>query len=943
MLSREERIVSELLLSRGRVSKDALESAVARLRETSSTDTLVDALVKDGKLARDAATRISDEARAIDAMLTPEKPENERLGDFRLVREIGRGGMGVVYEAIQDPLGRRVALKVLPSIVAMDERPAIRFLREARVVAGLDHPGIVKVLTSGQVDGRLFYAMDLVKGEDLRARLEKGALAPEEAARIAAEVARALAHAHEAGLVHRDVKPANVLLDESGRVRIMDFGLAKESHAGTVTLSHHVLGTPAFMAPEQARGEEVDARSDVYGVGALLYAMLAGRPPYAEELPSLALAHLLTREPDPLASVRPDLPPGLIEVCERAMARDPNARHASAAELAEELEGPTVAKERSSTSHVATIAILGVVVVAVALFWILRGSRAPAPPPGKLVAAPSVATAPGLRGSLSISADGNRVVYGTVTGEQGTTFVQELDGGAPVAVESTGIPVTIAAALSPDGASAAFCGRGLSVADLESGGRRTLNPGCGEMSWSPDGKELAVVLDRRLQTLSIADGATRVISSRLPSSPSWSPNGRRIAVAAVVGSRWDVVTMRPDGGDVVSVTNDAHEEWSPVWSSDGGTLYFGSYRDGRAGLWRVAIDEASGELGSEPESLPFTMAARFTMASARDRDRLAIAPRSNRDHVYRVGFDSGPAQVTAWPPRSPAPNEPSGSPSPAPSGKGILVVKPFGDASGLALMAPGADGESPGERWRVGPDYLPREDFDPGMARWSPDGRHAAFDGLDGARRRLWLLDVNEGTITPLAIPDEQPAVGPVWSPDGKRIAFRVPGEGWSIGLLKGDAGLRVEKEVRPSSGLRALLLVSRRNEDRRDGGGYRRRVLPRRRRLRQARRVRAVPRLARRHPVALRAGGCGPSARHTRRKLARALLRRAALALLAGPSGPRRILALLLDALEPRSNLDLRSRELIPVRERDRARPCVRRFPRDPDGARRCGDESHG
>jgi serine/threonine-protein kinase len=180
--------------------------------------------------------------------------------------------------------------------------------------------------------------MELIDGRSLADLAGAGPMDPDEAARIAAQIARALDHAHRSGLVHRDVKPENILIDRDRHARITDFGLVHEASAASFTLSHHVLGTPAFIAPEQALGEPVDPRSDVYGLGAVLYNMLTGRAPYGGELPSVVLGRVLTSGPEPILSVVPDLPRALVAITERAMARDREQRYPTALAMAEDLE-----------------------------------------------------------------------------------------------------------------------------------------------------------------------------------------------------------------------------------------------------------------------------------------------------------------------------------------------------------------------------------------------------------------------------------------------------------------------------------------------------------------------------------------------------------------------------------------------------------------------------
>jgi serine/threonine protein kinase len=303
--------------------------------------------------------------------------------------------MGIVYEAEQESLGRRVALKVLPAGAALDERLAIRFLREARAAGRLQHPGIVPVFASGRAEGVLFFAMELVEGRSLAEVAAEGPMPPERAAQVAVEIARALDHAHRADLVHRDVKPENILLAADGRARLTDFGLVHESVTSSFTLPRHVLGTPAYMAPEQALGNTVDRRSDIYALGAVLYTLLGGKPPYGGDLPSAVLSRVLASPPPPLLSVKADIPKSLAAICERAMARKPEARYATAADLADDLEAflrgepiEPVAAPRRSRSLVwlvgaAAIVVAGALTAALALRERSAAPAAVAPKPNQ--------------------------------------------------------------------------------------------------------------------------------------------------------------------------------------------------------------------------------------------------------------------------------------------------------------------------------------------------------------------------------------------------------------------------------------------------------------------------------------------------------------------------------------------------------------------------------
>lgn len=261
-----------------------------------------------------------------------------RLGRYRLERVLGSGGMAVVYRARDEELERPVAIKLLADNLAREEAFRRRFLREARLAARLAHPNVVHVYDSGQLDGRPYIVMEYVEGETLADLLQRrGKLRAAEAVEIALQVCAGLAHAHAAGLVHRDIKPQNLLLHPDGTVKIADFGIARSAHGTRLTEIGSVLGTASYLAPEQAAGGEVTAAADIYALGAVCYQMLTARTPYNIE----TLTQLLVRQQEqpvtPVRKLAPDVPAGLEAIVMRCLARLPAYRPASAAALADQL------------------------------------------------------------------------------------------------------------------------------------------------------------------------------------------------------------------------------------------------------------------------------------------------------------------------------------------------------------------------------------------------------------------------------------------------------------------------------------------------------------------------------------------------------------------------------------------------------------------------------
>ena len=262
----------------------------------------------------------------------------KRVSHYEIRSKLGAGGMGVVYRAHDTTLGRDVALKFLPADLTGDDAARARFIHEARAAAALEHPNICTVYEVGEADGAMFIAMPLVEGESLRDKIASGPVPVDEAIELALGVARGLSKAHSHGIVHRDIKPGNVLLTTDGQAKIVDFGLAKLATQTRLTKTGMTVGTVSYMSPEQAKGDDVDHRTDVWALGVVLYEMLAGKRPFRGDADAAVVYSILNTDPEPVTAVRREVPVALEDVAEKALSRDPDKRYQTVDEMIEALE-----------------------------------------------------------------------------------------------------------------------------------------------------------------------------------------------------------------------------------------------------------------------------------------------------------------------------------------------------------------------------------------------------------------------------------------------------------------------------------------------------------------------------------------------------------------------------------------------------------------------------
>jgi eukaryotic-like serine/threonine-protein kinase len=728
--------------------------------------------------------------------------------------------MGAVYKARDHRLDRLVAVKVLSEKASVDPERQARLVQEAKTASALNHPHIITIYEIDVAGELAFIAMEYIEGRTLEQLIPPKGMRFTEALRYAVPAADGLAAAHSIGIVHRDVKPSNIMVSAKGLVKLLDFGLAKltsrSSHVAaddaTVTVTAHVtetgsvLGTVAYMSPEQAQGKAIDARSDIFSFGVMLYEMLTGRQPFAGDNKLSVLAAIVNQEPPPVRQVVEGLPPELDRVVTRCLRKDPARRFQTMADLKVVLEE---VKEESDSGRMTGAAAerpvvsrrpwqwvgLGLLFVAgLATIWL---SRLTSPAQDTLV---PVTSYPGAQKYPSFSPDGRQIAF-TWDGEKGDNpdiYVKLL--GDTNALRLTTDPALDAAPVwSPDGKRIAFCrfgphpgiytvsalgGSEHKLAELASTGT-----GLGlQISWSPDGQWLAFGSDADAGTGIILfpaenGGPRRLTSPNAPASdsaPSFSPDGRRLAYAGCLDTdRCDVYiadlspTYTLQGAPRRITTQNAFF-YGLTWSRDGkSVIYSASLYSGIVSyLWRVNVDGRR-----PPERLEIAGRSATSPSVSPVGNRLVFS-RDLKDWDiwrYRVGEGARPFLVSSLT---------EDNPQFSPDGSRIAFESNRGGGPQEIWVAH-ADGSNPVQMT----NNLGRHQ---GSPRWSPDGRWIAFDSLgDKGLRHIYVMEASGGPPRRLSSENVGEAL-PCWSHDGKWIYFHSDRSGrveiWRIPFAGGNA-----------------------------------------------------------------------------------------------------------------------------------------------------------
>jgi eukaryotic-like serine/threonine-protein kinase len=763
-----------------------------------------------------------------------------RLQHYRILRKLGSGGMGEVYAAEDEKLQRQVALKLLPPDMAADPERLQRFQREARAVAALNHPNVVTIYSVEEADGVHFLTMELVEGSTLDEVIPQGGLPLERILALAGPLIEAVAFAHEHGIIHRDLKPANIMLTGDGRLKVLDFGLAKlkanlaagdDTQLPTQTLTRHhvVLGTAAYMSPEQAEGRPVDHRSDIFSLGVVLYEMACGRRPFTGDSDLSLISSIIKDTPRPLADVRRDLPPALDRIVMRALAKDPAHRYQRAGDLRADL---AAVQEQSVTGRLLAgvlraiarsrwtrRAALAAVVLAVgsAGAWYLSARRGasvqgPAAPPLRFRTT-RLSAHPGVEQFPSLLPDGKWVLYaGQETGNF-DIYLLSTSGQNPINLTADSPADDDEPAASPDGERIAFRssreGGGVFVMGRTGEGVRRVTPTGVSVAfnpaWSPDGAEIAYTTENvqltpmngegasGLWIVNVNTGQQRKLDVGDAMQAVWSPHKQRIAfvsrpllggsgVASGEGFT-KIRTVPVGGGPAQFVTSGKATDWSPVWAPDGKYLYFVSDRGGSMNLWRVAIDEASGKPLGEPEPIitPAPFLAHPSVSA--DGRRIAYTAVSQTSNIQRLPLDPAAVSVKGAPSWVTTGSRLWANPDPTPDGDWVVFYSRDQPEGNVYICRPDGTGLR-----QLTSDAIDR------VPRWSPDGKWVAFFSERGGKFQIWKIRAADGSDLQQMTDTGSVAV---WSPDSKRLATSAPSPNGERSTFVFDAN-RTAAEQKP-------------------------------------------------------------------------------------------------------------------------------------------------
>ena len=730
---------------------------------------------------------------------------------YCILEKIGEGGMGEVYLAEDIALARKVALKFLPQHYISDADLNKRFRREAKAAAALNHPNIVTIHEIGELEGRVSIAMEYVEGESLRDIVKATGRSPlpiDQILNIVIQICEGLSAAHQTGIIHRDVKPENIIIDKTGRVRILDFGLAGMAGVSKLTKAGSTLGTVSYMSPEQFRSEPVDQRTDLWSLGVVLYEMLTGQLPFQGEYEQAVMYQVLNEEPQPVAKLRDDVPEILQQIVTKALSKRANARCQNADELLADLRELQQGKASGiSAKHTASAGTTGraplskrafvygglAVVAALVIAYNLFQQKISTP---KIVQVHALTNTTAVsEGGPMLSPDGTKIAYDSDEDGKNDLWVRQLASGQTMNLTKDEKSPTGGHVWSPDGNWIAYVsarnGGGIYVTSDYGGAVRKVVAhnfeDLGGLDWSPDGKKLVYTVKGKLHTVLASGGIPEPIPC--PQEvfwPEWSPDGQRIAL--ISGAAWSSTrqqgqrlwSIRADGSDAIAVTDSTIEPQTPFWAHDGKRIFFKWNRGGVRDIWWVPVDKNGRPAGSAKPLSAGLDAYDFSLSN--DGSRLAYSTGGHDANIWSIHLETDRVLTMDDAVQITHENNMMWNLAMSPDHKWFAFTSGREGHSAIWLA------RKDGQMLRQLTTDNSSNHFSPS---WSPDGSRIAFSSNQTGNWDVYTKPVDGGPVTALAANSADVDAFPAWSPDGERIVFNSNRSGnydvWETSLSSGE------------------------------------------------------------------------------------------------------------------------------------------------------------
>jgi serine/threonine protein kinase/Tol biopolymer transport system component len=781
----------------------------------------------------DAGERFESPAVAVLAETVVRQQNNEltgkRIGNYQVIEKIGEGGMGEVYLARDTRLDRKAAIKILSGALTPDNQTKQRFIQEAKAASALNHPNIVTIYDIASHDGIDFIAMEYVEGETVRDLLERGRIETRKAAELTAQAASALAAAHDAGIIHRDIKPENLMVTRSAQVKILDFGLAKlveqqvspladsnlptakiaNSNQRVVTVPGTILGTVAYMSPEQAEGRPLDNRSDIFSLGVSFYEMITGERPFQGRSAIDTLHLIINSEPRPVRDVNGQLPLEVEELLAKSLAKEPTERYRHAGDFELDLRrfkralesGSLVStriqrEDRPSRDRVSPYWWAGLgalLVIAIAIGAIYLFQRPAADQPAAVAAySPNDSTLfpltvdAGFEGEPSFAPDGQTIAYVSDRTGNFEVFLRQISGGPDINLTNNTAD-DMQPAISPDGKQIAFVSSRSGVSDCLCffiygtdqplmGGAIWVMPTFGGSarkvvetgtfpSWSPDGTALIFTkgpwYGQSIFKVPSNGGEPQEIPLDLKSGapfiayPAFSPDGTSILFEAAN----KIFVVASGGGQPTLLVDGKH----PVWSSDGTSIFYTNVEAGKNyTLWQAPFSISAGKLVGEPTPLTVGRGRDTQAAVSRDGKFIAFSALDVSFNLESMPFDAENARL-------------QNSPRPITTGSDLIYffsspansdTAVFDSHRGASSFIWKVDTASPSVQLTSDPR------FDDSFPQVSPDGRMIAFNreapDKPDTPGDLWFMEADGAN--PRLVIEKAGFVG--WLPDGRALTY---------------------------------------------------------------------------------------------------------------------------------------------------------------------------